>query len=125
MEPIWRTCPFCSTSLASLNESPKNHRTHNNSHQEATIVAVGEDDEDSNYLDHINKFTPRIDGLLVEFQKPQLKESLSNLINNPMAPPPPIIPNPNVPQRSKEEILREFKQEAGTPAQRLNNEVNG
>ena len=106
-----RFCQSCGVSLASLSEKPKPII-----HKEATVVAVGidEDGDETNYLDRIAHYTPQIESLAVEIEKPRLanKETFKDLATNPFV-------NVATEQRqapptlSAEETLKQFQHEAG------------
>ncbi len=108
----WKACPFCETSFASLSEKPKQYPKA----QEPTIALVGrnEDGDDDDYLDHQEHFTPKIQSLAVEIERPRQsnKESIQDLATNPFSS---VSTDPRIapPSISPEEAIRQFQQEAG------------
>lgn len=107
-------CNKCGTSLASLSEKPKPPQAINPV-RESTVVLVenGEDDDDS-YIDTMAHYTPNLDALDVEVQKPRnqnsdtieslAKNAFVNVATENRIPPPTLSP---------EEALKQFQQEAG------------
>lgn len=121
----WKACPYCETSFASLNERPKQHlppQQHKNN-DEPTFAVVGhEDDSDTNYLDRVSHYKPSIDALQIEIQKPNFqKETFGTLATSPFVQ---VIDSPRTPppQLSQEEFFKQFQNEAGGPAKRI--EIN-
>lgn len=109
-------CNKCGTSLASLAEKPKQPQAIRPTHQQATVVSVDNDkdgDGDS-YIDTMANFTPQLDALDIEIQKPRnnnidniealAKNQFVNVSTEQRTPPPTLSP---------EEALKQFAQEAG------------
>ena len=117
-EQGWKACPHCQTSLASLDERPKQHNT--NRYNEPTVVEARDvDDEDYNPTDNMTHYQPRINQLEVEIDKPiQRKESIQSLANQPFYQDNPNEKRTAPPQISPEEALKQFQQEAGSIRQK-------
>lgn len=132
-EALWKACPYCETSFASLTERPKEHfepeppqRQHfqrpqqpTYNQQEPTFATINDDDGDTNYLDRISHYQPPMDALQVEISKPVkpgetfgtiATSPFVNVIDSPRTPPPSV---------SQEEFLRQFQNEAGGAAKRI------
>lgn len=124
----WKGCPYCQTSFASLSEKPPvqqqvkpNRPIHRPA--PATVGFVNADDEDTDYLDTVAHYQPSIDALQVEIQKPRFSnaETIGQLATSPIANVS-DVPRNAPPTLSPEEALRQFQQEAGGGAKRI--EVN-
>jgi hypothetical protein len=112
-------CGQCGTNLSSLSSTPEK-KTNNPIQRPLAVGVQNEEDEDSNYLDKIEHLNINLSALEVELPNmKRQKESLGSLVANPIDPRT-IEQRPSMPNVTKEQVLEEFKKEAGTSAHRIN-----
>jgi len=111
-------CAYCGTNLLSLSSPPPSE---NNSKSEASFVpfTAEQDDEDSDYIDRMTHFKPKINGFEIESISNlpvQRKDTLASVVqqgmlSGPDSEVPRIISNKPIDQK---EFLAEFQKVAGT-----------
>ena len=119
-QPLWKACPYCETSFASLSSKPATH-VERQAAPEVSVAVVDRDYGDDSYIDRANSLSEilrgrRIGGLAVEISKPaEIKETVGSVHAQATSATPEVIIRPapyaNV---DGEAFKRDFMKEAGT-----------
>lgn len=119
-QPMWKACPYCETSFASLSSKPPVHSPQPVQHQHVNIAHVDRSSDDDSYIDNASSLSEilrgqRIGELAIEIVKDRyVSETIGTLVSQgPVNQDPLVRPAPYQNVDSKK-FLEEFRKEAGT-----------